>query len=355
MKSRLRVLIIGLICYFSIQVKAQKNEDFVLNGQFHGLPDRTKLYLCTQEHDTIAETITKGDRFTFRGKLPLTGRFHFIRIDSLVSRVGSKAIFLENKILNVRGTMGLREIELEGSQAQLDYNEFNKKMLAIKEPEDRKIAARNWLALHTESSIAPWLIKGYAEFDFEGMETAYNALNSKIKSSYYGIEARKDLEIIKRSRTIKKGVKIPNFTVKGMDGKLIFIHDIAAKNKFTLIDCWASWCSPCRAEVPELKELFAAYKDKGLNILGVSSDKENAAWEKAVLEDGSTWLHAIENSEIRITKLFDLKAIPAYILIDNQGTLIAFDCAMSSVPNFGGGLRGESLRKKLEELLGPGN
>ncbi|WP_285055491.1 TlpA disulfide reductase family protein [Pedobacter ginsengisoli] len=395
MKNYLTILLIILGFGLSIRVKAQKNDGFTLNGQLKGLPDGAKVYLTTQEEDTVARTFSKGDRFTFTGRLALDGRFHFIRVDTLVSNLSTKAIFLENRPITVSGTIGNRKVIVRGSPGHEKYKELMdqasvykkaamenrvekgfafqmqkaglegdsitiialkkrqddrlKKMYALNDDMEHKkqaLISNNPASLYTPYVILN-MINGYEE-----QRLAYKQLTHSAQASYYGVELKNTLDNGGESGAIRENGKIPNFNIISPEGKQIQILDIASKSKFTLIDCWASWCSPCRAEIPRLKELYTLYNPKGLNIVGISLDKKTSDWKKALHEDATIWDHGIENKEgLTVNKLFDLKAIPAYILIDNKGKLIAFDCARSSVPTFGGSLRGEALHKKIAELL----
>lgn len=402
MKKEIIVLLLNLFCIFSLQGRSpivgvlQESTGFILNCHFNGLPDNTKVYLLTDKRDTILSTISSGEKFTFKGKLPLDGRFHFIFFDTLVTKVFSKAIFLMNRSMTLSGIVGKREINIEGSPGQVDYNnllltlepimerrreiiqdirdlrksnsdkaikdssfiriqkqkntELSQKLLAIQEEANQ--AGLKWIASHKASLYAPFAIIGHRDVFASGdMQKAYEQLTNDAKIGYYGVALNNSLETFKSSKLIKKGAVIPNFSIKTPKGEKIFIHDVAAKSKYTLIDCWASWCSPCRAEIPSLKKLYADYKDKGFNIIGVSSDTKEVQWIKAIEEDKTVWMHGLQSEYKIVSKLFDIKAIPAYILIDNKGKILAFDCAMSDIPSFGGSLRGEEGYKNIAKLF----
>jgi thiol-disulfide isomerase/thioredoxin len=108
-----------------------------------------------------------------------------------------------------------------------------------------------------------------------------------------------------------------------------------------LIDFWASWCGPCRNENPNVVKAFNKYNNRNFTILGISIDKDKAAWAQAIKQDGLTWTHASELSDFDgpIVKLYQVEAIPASFLLDPNGKIIAKN------------LRGEELDTFLNKTL----
>lgn len=108
-----------------------------------------------------------------------------------------------------------------------------------------------------------------------------------------------------------------------------------------MIDFWASWCGPCRKENPNVVKLYAEFHSKGLNIIGVSLDKDLEQWRNAIAKDGITWTQVSNLKEWNepIAKMYHVEQIPTTFLIDEKGRFIAQD------------LFGEELRKKVQELL----
>ena len=132
----------------------------------------------------------------------------------------------------------------------------------------------------------------------------------------------------------------PDFTLKSQNGDNLKLSEL--RGKVILINFWASWCGPCRMENPHVVELYNHYHDKGLNIIGVSLDKDEAKWKEAIAKDGLTWNH-ISNLKFwadPIAEKYNVKAIPATFIVDANGVIIAKD------------LRGAELDAKIKELLG---
>jgi len=135
------------------------------------------------------------------------------------------------------------------------------------------------------------------------------------------------------------GQQAPDLTMPGINGKPISISSF--KGKYLLVDFWASWCGPCRAENPNVVAAYNKYKDKNFTILGVSLDQDKASWMEAIKKDGLAWNHMSDlkywNSEAVTTYQFD--GIPFNVLVDPTGKIIATS------------LRGADLEAKLDEVL----
>lgn len=145
---------------------------------------------------------------------------------------------------------------------------------------------------------------------------------------------------------VNQSVSIGNIfkEVNSMDleGKAIKLSSKLGAGKYVLLEFWASWCAPCRKEIPNLKHDFAEYHEKGFDIFGISIDKKEDAWRKASKDEQFPWTNTHNQAEAGkdAQKAYNVSAIPANFLIAPDGKIIARD------------LRGSRLTEKLEELLG---
>ena len=174
------------------------------------------------------------------------------------------------------------------------------------------------------------------EVDLQKIKTVYGSLAAKLQKTKPGMAIKAKIENFKE---ISVGNVAPDFSGPTPDGKTLSLKQ--AMGRLTIIDFWASWCGPCRKENPSVVALYNEFHTKGLNIIGVSLDKDAAKWKEAIAKDGLTWSH-VSNLQFwndPIAVLYNIKSIPATYIIDEKGVIIATN------------LRGEELRAKIASIL----
>lgn len=189
------------------------------------------------------------------------------------------------------------------------------------------------------------LINPYNDYQlFNQVDSAIGVTypNSKHSKSLHAniLEVRKTIEAENASKqNINPGTEAPEISLPNPDGKTINLSDF--RGKVVLLDFWASWCKPCRAENPNLVENYKKYHKKGFEIFQVSLDKTKPEWVNAIAKDNLNWIHVsdLQYWNSPAAKLYNVSSIPSNFLIDKDGKIIASN------------LRGEELGKKLKEIF----
>lgn len=132
-----------------------------------------------------------------------------------------------------------------------------------------------------------------------------------------------------------------SFTMNDIEGKMISVKDEFTKHTITVIDFWASWCGPCRQEMPNLVKTYKKYKDKGLGIIGVSLDEDGEQWKNAIKEMNMSWLQLsdLQGWDNSAAQMYGIQSIPFTIIVDNNGSVI------------NAGLRGIDLENFIHNYL----
>jgi len=190
------------------------------------------------------------------------------------------------------------------------------------------------------SLVALSEVAGHADY-LERAEPVYLKLSDRVRATSMGQSF--GVELLERIRAISitaVGKPAPLFTRNDVDGKPVSLANL--KGKVVLVDFWASWCRPCRAENPNVVKAYNKYKDKNFTVLGVSLDQSRASWVKAINSDNLVWTQVSDlkgwNNEAAAK--YNNQSIPQNFLIDPSGKIVAKN------------LRGEDLESKLDEILG---
>ncbi|UYQ94506.1 AhpC/TSA family protein [Chitinophaga horti] len=356
MKQHLLTIVLSAA---ALQAVAQ--EKFILNGEIghYNAPAYGVLnYVAGTERRADTFRINDG-KFSVSGSVPKTvkatyfisptgnGRYYSMESGNVFLEAGTIALKSPDVASNARmsGTPmndgyqqyldAMRPLALKRDTVQMVYSN------AIAKLNTEKVQQlKQFIAAHPESPVVVTLVNDYLGQtpSLEQLDSAFQTLSATAKSSSAGKEMAAKIKALK---AITVGQMAPEFSQQDTAGVMVHLKDF--RGKYVLLDFWASWCVPCRAENPHVVEAFNRYKDKNFTVLGVSLDREKdkAAWLNAIHEDGLTWtqvsdLHYWQNA---VSKLYSIQAIPANFLIDPQGRIIATN------------LRGEALGKKLAEVL----
>jgi thiol-disulfide isomerase/thioredoxin len=180
---------------------------------------------------------------------------------------------------------------------------------------------------------------------FDELKSQYQKLGDTFKNSQYAKTISGKIDRMEATAVGKEAIPINKVDINNNPVSLETL-----RGKYVLVDFWGSWCHPCRASHPHLKELYSKYKDDGFEILGVAYEQGKTLedcktrWKNAIKEDDLTWLQVLNNDgakEFDVVNAYGVTAFPTKILLDKEGKILA---------RYVGS--GEDIDKKLEEIFG---
>lgn len=316
--------------------------------------------------DTLSSAEIKNGKFEMRGSV--TG---LTMVSLQVVDIPTRAsVYLENEDYTVKlnpNNLELSQIE-GGGESQKLANEYSaidialSKVIdgirdeyieAVREPESERFLRLNnfldsvqrdaesrkqtFLEQHANSYFAlNHLAVDASRLSLDELQRRFNLLSEELQATALGKQVR---EQIQKMESLSVGQVAPDFTVQTPEGKSFTMYSVKAKLK--IIDFWASWCGPCRAENPNVKKIYERYKSKGLEVIGVSLDIKVDAWCKAIEADGLPWLHMsdLKGWNSIVTDVYQIHGIPMLFVLDENNRIV------------GEGLRGEELEKCVQKVL----
>lgn len=195
-----------------------------------------------------------------------------------------------------------------------------------------------FIAKNYSSFVSPYILyNSRLKYELNELEDFVNNFNIAQDNEFANLLN----EYIAKLKLVSVGQPYLDFTQETPEGDMLSLSELVGKSKLLLVDFWASWCGPCRAENPNVVAVYNDYHEKGFDILGVSLDMNKENWIKAIETDGLIW-HNVSDLKYwnnAAAQDYAISSIPSNLLIDENGIIIAKN------------LRGEDLRKKVEEIL----
>ncbi|MGE4569026.1 MAG: redoxin domain-containing protein [Bacteroidales bacterium] len=290
-------------------------------------------YVLLQEYKgnafvTVDSALITDGKFNFEGVLETPLMYALTRKESR-----PVTFFLENSPIEVKLAADLASSEIKGSVSNDLFRSVTDSLMKTENFDIQPLIAQN----PTSTALA-FILQRYMAYNLDAakLEASIAQFDPSIASCDYLVELT---ATVQKMKSTEVGAVAPDFTQNDPEGKPISLSSF--RGKYVLLDFWAAWCGPCRAENPHVVEAFHAYKDKNFTVFGVSLDREKDAWLKAIADDKLEWAQVSDLKfwENEVAVLYGIRSIPSNFLLDPEGKIIARN------------LRGEALKAKLKELL----
>lgn len=360
------ILFFSIIFFAFYSCNQAPKDSFTINGNIQGLKDPYVFFQYRGIDSVHIDSSAVADgKFTFKGKSPNPE----MAVIFLKQNKGHLQFFLENADINISGVSdSMNKATVTGSNSQAEYDAYQASIKNITGQEENlyqqydSAQKKNDTATlaklegqidaldkqndeKTKAFISgnPKSFVSLSELQqmtystpYAELEKMFTGLDTSVQNSHAGTKLAGQLAIMEKTSV---GQPAPAFTQNDVNGKPVSLADF--KGKYVLVDFWASWCGPCRAENPNVVKAYNEYKDKNFTILGVSLDEDSSAWKKAIDHDHLAWTEVsdVKGWKNAAAAEYGVNAIPANFLLDPKGTIIAHN------------LRGDALENKLSETL----
>lgn len=344
-------------------------EGIVLNLELTGLPDSTEMQIhvgATGQPEEAIQTaylINGKAQFTFDVEGPrlynisarhTNGLMNVVMDKGHVATLKAEASYEEQAQGSVPYIRYTNQ-KVEGTSLQEEYlrrrvnrdalNERYEAYHKITDREEMLKAEKAFFATvdstfkaafraSADSWWGPMLILHSYSYINEHNEADYNLLSESAKESFYGKQLHDKIW-----PPTMVGKQMPDFRfINYANGKAMSLKECLAGKKYLLLDFWASWCKPCRKEIPNILKLYKKYHTDGFEVVSISADTSEAAWKKALDEEKLPWYNDRDGQQ-GICNLYKVQYYPTIYLLDADGKVVAKD------------IRGEELAAKLADLF----
>lgn len=373
--------------------------NFTINGSIKGNVDGKMVYLKNSEDRKIIDSVVAKDgKFTFKGQMDYPQLYNItIAKNDTPARRGYPIyqpiipVFVENSNIQITaildsipqedymysGGYNYNNVDIKGSASQEEYRDFLKGFQPLADArsdlfmneyikylnpdkgekkgpvskgvsivtkidqaaDDRDAYVKKFIKDH-DDAVGLYVAKNkLSSFSIKEIDQIVAGFSSEIMNSKAGESLKEKATEVKKTAS---GAQYADFSFQDDKGNDVKLSDYLGKGKYVLLEFWASWCGPCRADIPHLKEVYSLYHPAGFDVISVSMDDDREKWLEAIKEEGMSWPQVSDLQAFKgdLSKLYNFNGIPTCLLIDPSGKIVTRN------------MRGSWMDKKLIELYG---
>ncbi|MGM0566183.1 MAG: redoxin domain-containing protein [Bacteroidota bacterium] len=364
-----KLIYVSFLIGMAVACGPQEENTYHIKGTIEGMEDQMVYHQKMGQEDVITVDSTKSENgsFSFKGEIDLPEQ-HYITFDDLDAEI---TFFNEPSEITLAGESdSLQKLKVKGSESQELFEKYQTRIDQLQQQqrdiyyqyqearsandqEKMNMHEKQYLSLdstrndysekfikdHSGTTVSAFIaLRSAYTYDLPELKNIVEGFDSAIDESYYVKQIKKRIEKLEKTAI---GEVAPGFTMNNPEGEPISLSDF--RGQYVLLDFWAAWCGPCRAENPNIVEAYQKYKDEGFTVFGVSLDNNREEWLKAIEKDNLTWpqVSDLQGWDNEVSNQYGVMSIPQSYLLDEEGVIVAKN------------LRGEELHQKLDEIFNP--
>ena len=394
MKKIILATLYGLSC----MACQPKHDGYTVRGEIGGNSESMKVMLMDEsEYPPVAidSAVIKDGKFLLKGKLTQPGMYNLIiekTADGDRSNWLASRFYVENSDISYKGHVDSlktffwsdetfrKDPVITGSATQDLYQQYQQETAAVNKKyrtlDDKYLEVYHRPALNGTFNTAEG-IRLTQEMDQlakerdilrwkfieknPGSVVAYDLAKQLLSGMYVNLtvpQINQLTELIikawagnpgmadqfkaaaEKAKPMALGQKYQDIELMNPEGKTVKLSEYVPEGRYVMLEFWASWCGPCRGEIPHLRHVYKDYKDKGFEIISISIDQNKADWDKAMKEEGMVWKQLCnpQGFEGPVAKQYNISGVPSCILLDKEGRIFKTE------------MRGAALDATLQEL-----